>query len=102
MPNDSHNTAPDRDFCRSVLRLRVPVVVTLAHKTMSIQQVLNLVPGAMIQFEKPYESPMTVEVSDRAIAEGEIVKSGDRFGIRVGEILPPRERFVALPTAEHA
>lgn len=82
-----------KPYCKSVLRIEVPVVVTLARQPMRIEQVTKLVPGVMIQFDKPCDSPMTVEVGDQAIAEGEIVKTGDRFGIRIGNILKPAERF---------
>lgn len=85
-----------KPYCESVLRVEVPVVVTLAHKTMQIDQVLRLVPGVMIQFDKTCDSPMTVEICEQPVAHGEIVKIGDKFGIRIGGILKPAERFVAL------
>ena len=85
-----------KPYCKSVLRIKVPVVVTLARKRMQIDQVLRLVPGAMIAFDKPCESPMTVEVSEEPVASGEIVKTGDMFGIRISEILMPAERFVVV------
>ncbi len=81
-------------YCRSVLHVEVPVVVTLATKRMQIDQVLRLVPGVMIQFDKPCDSPMTLEVCGQRIAEGEIVKIGDKFGIRINEISRPTERFL--------
>ena len=94
------STSVGKSFCKSVLRVEIPVVVTLAHKKMRIDQVLQLVPGVMIQFDKPCDSPMTVEIADQAIATGDIVKTGDKFGIRLGNIMEPSERFVSL--AEYA
>lgn len=81
-------------YCRSVLHVEVPVVVTLATKRMQIDQVLRLVPGVMIQFDKPCDSPMTLEIGGQRIAEGEVVKIGDKFGIRINEISRPTERFM--------
>lgn len=86
-------------FCRSALRIEVPLIVSLARKKMSIEQVISIVPGMIIQFEKPCSSPMTVEVEDQPIAEGDIVKIGDKFGVRIKEILSARERFIDVPTA---
>lgn len=83
-------------YCRSVLHVEVPVVVTLASKRMPIDQVLKLVPGVMIQFEKPCDSPMTLELGGTAIARGEVVKIGDKFGIRISEIVRPAERFIDI------
>ena len=85
-----------KPFCQSALRVQVPVVVVLARQPMRIEQVVKLVPGVLIQFDKPCDSPMMVEVGDQAIAEGEIVKTGDKFGIRIGNILKPAERFLSL------
>lgn len=85
-----------KPFCQSVLRIRVPLVVVLARQSMRIDQVTKLVPGVLIQFEKTFDSPMTVEVGDQPIAEGDIVKTGDKFGIRIGNILKPAERFAKI------
>ena len=85
-----------KPYCESVLRVSVPVVVSLASKRMPVEQILDLVPGIMIQFDKPCDSPMTVEVGGVPIAEGEIVKIGDKFGVRIREIVKPAERFIPL------
>ena len=85
-----------KPYCQSVLQIRVPLVVVLARQKMRIDQVTKLVPGVLIQFDKPYESPMTVEVGEHPIAEGDIVKTGDKFGIRIAKILKPAERFLAV------
>ena len=83
-------------FCQSLLCVEVPVVVTLARKSMTVANVLKLAPGVMIQFDKSCESPLIIEVGEQKIAEGEVVKVGDKFGLRVSSILPPEERFITL------
>ncbi len=85
-----------KPYCQSVLRIRVPLVVVLARQSMRIDQVTKLVPGVLIQFDKPYESPMTVEIGEQPIAEGEVVKTGDKFGIRISNILKPSERYLKI------
>ena len=67
---------------------------------MQIDQLLKLVPGVMIQFEKSYDSPMTVELVDQPIAQGDVVKAGEKFGLRITEILNPAERFINLTLAD--
>ncbi len=89
-------------FCQSALQIKVPLVVSLATTKMSIEQVISIVPGMIVQFEKPCTSPMTVEVEDQPIAEGDIVKIGDKFGVRIREILPAREQILPLPKLEEA
>lgn len=83
-------------FCKSLLCVEVPVVVTLARTNMAVENVMKLVPGVMIQFDKSCDSPLTIEIGDQKIAEGEVVKVGDKFGLRVSCILSPEERFVPL------
>ncbi|MCC6509749.1 MAG: FliM/FliN family flagellar motor switch protein [Pirellulaceae bacterium] len=90
------NRSLSKDFCQSLLCVEVPVVVTLARTSMAVENVLRLVPGVMIQFDKSCDSPLTVEVGDQAIAEGEVVKVGDKFGLRISSILPHEERFVPV------
>jgi flagellar motor switch protein FliN len=85
-----------KPYCKSVLQVELPVTVTLASKRMKVEQLLRLVPGMMIQFDKPFDAPMTVEAAGQPIAEGDVVKAGDKFGIRVATINSPAERFVSL------
>lgn len=87
-------------YCKSVLQIELPVTVTLASKQMKVDQLLRLVPGMMIQFNKSFDSPMTVEVSGQPIAEGDVVKAGDKFGIRISSIRSPAERFITLAKEE--
>jgi flagellar motor switch protein FliN len=83
-------------YCRSLLHVEVPLVVTLGTKKMPIEQIVKLVPGVMIQFDKPCDSPMVLELRGQPLAEGEVVKIGDKFGLRINEILRPSERFIGI------
>ncbi len=87
---------PVKDYWQSLLRIKVPLTVTLAQKRMPVEQVLQFIPGVMIQFDKPCDHPMVIEVGGQGIAEGEVVKVGDKFGIRVTEVLQRDERFHPL------
>ena len=83
-------------YTRSLLRIKVPVVVTLAEKRQPLSQVIELGPGSIIQFEKSCEEMLDLEVGNRAVACGEAVKVGDKFGLRIISILMPKERFNSL------
>jgi len=93
-----HRSPASKDYCQSLLCVQVPLVVTLARTRMVVDNVLKLVPGVMIPFDKSCESPLTLEVGDKQIAEGEVVKVGDKFGLRISSILPAAERFIPLHT----
>ena len=83
-------------YTRSLLRIRVPVVVTLARKRQPLERIVELGPGAMIQFDKSCEEMLELAVGDRTIAVGEAVKVGDKFGLRIHSMILPDERFQAV------
>jgi len=80
-------------YTQSLLRIRVPVKVTLAVKKQPVSKILTLGPGSIIQFEKSCEEMLTLEVGEQAIGQGEAVKVGDKFGIRLSSLILPDERF---------
>jgi len=84
------------DFWKSLLRIEADVAVTLAHQKIPVERILQFVPGVMIQFEKPCDSPMHLELDGSPIAEGEVVKVGDKFGLRITEICQREERWIPL------
>lgn len=80
-------------YTRSLLRISVPIVVTLARKKQSLGRILELGPGAIIQFDKSCEEMLELDVGRRPVATGEAVKVGDKFGLRITSIVLPGERF---------
>lgn len=81
---------------RSLLRIRLPLEVTLAETKKPLEEILQLCPGATIQFEKSCEEPLELCINGRVIAKGEAVKVGDKFGLRILEMVPPPERYIVL------
>jgi flagellar motor switch protein FliN len=84
------------EYWRSLMRLQADVTVTLATKELPIDRILSFVPGVMIQFEKSCDTPLTVEIDSRPIAHGEVVKVGDKFGLRITEVSECEERWIPL------
>ncbi len=80
-------------YARSLLRIRVPVVVTLAGQRQPVSRIVELKPGSMIQFNKMCDEMLSLEVGNQTIAEGEAVKVGDKFGIRLMSMSMPAEKF---------
>ncbi len=90
---------PPRDFrdlppnAVSALQVEAELSVNLAGKKMPLGEVIELGPGSIITFDKTCDAPLEVAVGDRPIAQGEAVKVGERFGVRVLEMLLPDEHF---------
>ena len=83
-------------YSRSLLKVQLPVSVTLASCKQKVSRVLELGHGSIIQFEKGYEEPLQLEVGGHVIALGEAVKVGETFGLRVTAMKLPDERFFPL------
>jgi flagellar motor switch/type III secretory pathway protein FliN len=80
-------------YARSILRIKVPVIVTLAQTTQPVSRIVELGPGSIIQFDKSCEETLSLEVGGQEIAVGEAVKVGDKFGLRLTSMIMPEERF---------
>jgi flagellar motor switch protein FliN/FliY len=93
-PSNS-NTAQSR---RIDLLLDVPLElsVELGRTRMSIQELLALGPGSVIELDKVAGEPLDILVNDRLVARGEAVVVNDKFGIRITDIVSPAERIARL------
>lgn len=70
-------------------QLTMPVAIELGRTRMSVQEILGLGRGSVIQLERLAGEPIDVFVGDRRFAEGEVVVVGEQFGVRVTRILHP-------------
>lgn len=75
---------------RTRLQISVPVMVSLASKKQPVSKIVELVPGSIIQFNKPCDEMLDLEVAGQRIAQGECVKVGEKFGLRVTVIPAPK------------
>jgi flagellar motor switch protein FliN/FliY len=63
---------------------------------MTVQEILRLGRGAVIQLDRLAGEPIDIYVGDRRFAEGEVVVLGEHFGVRIVRI------FAAAPAAAAA
>ncbi|RIV29375.1 flagellar motor switch phosphatase FliY [Alicyclobacillaceae bacterium I2511] len=76
--------------------VRLNVTVELGHTQRTIREVLEMVPGSVIELDKLAGEPVDILVNGRAIAVGEVVVVDENFGVRVTNILSPAERVRQL------
>ena len=74
-------------YARDLLRIQVAVTVTLAAQRKSVKEIVELGPGAIVKFDKTCDQPLELCVGSREIATGEVVKVGDKFGLRIGRFV---------------
>lgn len=66
--------------------LSLPVTIELGRARMSVEEVLSLGRGSVIQLDRLAGEPIDVLVGDRHFAEGEVVVVGEQFGVRITRI----------------
>jgi len=67
--------------------LMMPVSVELGRTAMSVREVLELGRGAVIPLNRMAGEPIDIYVSDRKLAEGEVVVLGEHFGVRLTRVI---------------
>ncbi len=70
-----------------VMDVPVELRVEIGRRTMRIAEVLRLGPGSILELSKANGEPLDVYVNDRLVAQGEAVVVGERYGIRITEVL---------------
>jgi flagellar motor switch protein FliN/FliY len=72
----------------SLLRdVEVELTLEIGRRRMRIADVVKLGPGRTVELEKQAGEPLELLVNGRVIGRGEAVVIGDRYGIRITEIL---------------
>jgi flagellar motor switch protein FliN/FliY len=94
-PNDNNSAENPR---RLDLLLDVPldIAVELGRARMSIQDLLTLGPGSVIELDKIAGEALDILVNDRLVARGEAVVVNDKFGVRITDIVSQAERIARL------
>ena len=87
---------PSAAEVRRILKLQVPVIVRLATKRMTLAEVMRLGGGGILEFDKSNDAPLDLLVNNKVIGEGEAVKVGENFGLRLTSIGDVREKLDAL------
>lgn len=67
--------------------LTLPISIELGRTSMTVQEILRLGRGSVIQLERLAGEPIDIFVGERRFAEGEVVVLGEHFGVRVTRIL---------------
>lgn len=80
----------------SILKLRVPVIVRLAHHEVSLEDILDFGPGRIIELPKDAEDDLDLMVNNIVIGRGNAVKVGENFGLRIKTIGKVKDRINAL------
>ncbi|MGI9027039.1 MAG: flagellar motor switch protein FliN [Burkholderiaceae bacterium] len=79
-----------------VLDIPVQLTVELGRTRIAIKNILQLAQGSVIELDGLAGEPLDVMVNGCLIAQGEVVVVGERFGVRLTDIITPSERIRKL------
>ncbi len=70
-----------------LLDLSLPVSIELGRTKMTVQEILRLGRGSVVQLDRLAGEPIDIYVGERRFAEGEVVVIDEHFGIRITRVL---------------
>jgi flagellar motor switch protein FliN/FliY len=70
-----------------VEHVKVKVSVTLGGSEMPLSKLFGLANGDVIPLDRDVDAPVDVRLHGKLIARGHLVAVGDKFGVRLSEIL---------------
>ena len=90
--------APAGEPSQIELLLDVPLTVSveLGRKRLSIKEILDMVPGSLLELDKLAGEPVDLMVNGKLFARGEVVVIDENFGVRIANIVSPKERLERL------
>lgn len=86
----------------AILKIEVPVIIQIAERSMPVEEVVNLVPGSIIELPKMIEEDLDVLVNNTPIGRGAAVKVGENFGVRITAVNGVKQRVKAMQTDQSA
>lgn len=91
--NDATGSGRNIDM---VLDIPVTLSMELGRTRMSIHELLQLNSGSVVELQRMADEPMDVLVNGTLVAHGEAVVIDNKFGIRLTDVVSPRERVKHL------
>lgn len=89
----SSGGSADLDF---ILDIPLEVTVEMGRTRMLINDLLQLGQGSVIELNRLAGEPLDILVNNKLVARGEVVVVGEKFGIRLTDIVSPMERVKRL------
>ena len=86
----------DSGRVQRLLKICVPIRVRLAERSMPVNQIMQLGPGTILEFERTVDRELDLMINNCHVGNGVAVKVNEHFGLRVTRIGDLRERIESL------
>ncbi len=91
-----HPTGLESGDIDRILEIPLEIHVELGRKRMRIGELLSIGVGSVVELGTAAGAPLSIYANNTLIAHGEAVVTGERYGVRVTDIVSPRERVRRL------
>ncbi len=79
-----------------ILEIPLDIHVELGRRKMRIHELLEIDAGSVIELGTPAGTPLSIFANNVLVAQGEAVIVGERYGVRITDIVPATERVRRL------
>lgn len=79
-----------------IRNIPVEMTVELGRTRMTINKLLELVQGSVIELDGLVGEPMAIKINGYLVGKGEVIDMDNKFGIRITTIVTPDERAERL------
>lgn len=87
--------APHADSLGFIMDVPVELSVEIGRRVMRVAELVELSAGSVLELDKHRGEPLDVYANKRLVARGEAVVIGERYGVRLKEVLVTDESGVA-------
>lgn len=94
LPEDSAGKAPGG--IDLLLDIELEASLRFGSREMSLNEVLDLGAGDVVELDRHVSDPVDLLVGDRIVARGEVVLINGSFGLRVLEVAEPKKRLESI------
>jgi flagellar motor switch protein FliN/FliY len=79
-----------------LMDVKLPVAIELGRTQLSVNDILDLAPGSVVELNKLAGEPVDLLVNNKVVARGEVVVVDENFGLRVTSLISPEDRIKSL------
>ena len=95
-PEKQKNDTSAVNNLRVLENIDVKLTVEVGNTEIKIRDLLRLNEGSVVELDRLAGEPLDILANGTMIAKGEVVMVGERFGIRLTEVVDPEERVQNL------
>ena len=93
---DHHDDESPADRIDVILDIDLPLIVRFGRTELPLKTLARMGPGSLIDLGRSADDPVDVLVSNRVVARGEVVIVGGNYGVRILDVVSPKERIRSM------